>query len=101
MLPVPLVLKPEAPPVRTAVKVSLLISELAASGSLTLTPTALLGPLFETMIVYVRALPATAAPTVLAMLEPPLLSVLAIVRSTAATTLSVSDAVLFSRFGSD
>ena len=56
MLPLPLAVKPEAPPLPTAVYVSLVIA--AGRTSVTVAPVTLLGPLLQTTIVYVAGPPA-------------------------------------------
>src|SRR5439155_17788805 len=83
MLPLPLAVKPEAPPLPTAVKVSL--PTLAGRMSLTVAPVTLLGPLLLTTIVYVVEVPGVTVTTP---------SVLVIERSATRLTVSLSVALL-------
>ena len=83
MLPVPLVVKPVAPPVAVAEKVTPV--KVTGNKSATVAPVALLGPVLVTTIVYVSAVPGTTEV---------LLSVLVICRSTCGVSVSVSVAVL-------
>src|SRR5438105_8735568 len=89
MLPLPLAVKPEAPPLPTAVKVSL--PTLAGRMSLTVAPVTLLGPLLLTTIVYVVEVPGVTVATP---------SVLVIERSATRLTVSLSVALLLPGIGS-
>src|SRR5437762_2075816 len=89
MLPVPLAVNPDAPPLPTAVNVSLVIA--AGRVSLTVAPVTALGPLLATTMVYVVDVPGTA-------LDTP--SVLVMLRSAIVSTVSVSVALLLPGVGS-
>ena len=78
ILPAPLVVKPVAPPVAEAVKVSLV--KLAGNGSVMAAPVTLPGPVLLTTIVYVNDWPGMTLPVLGVMLEPPALSTLVIDR---------------------
>src|SRR5271167_2109970 len=89
MLPLPLAVNPEAPPLPTAVNVSLVIT--AGRTSVTVAPVTLLGPLLLTTMVYVVVPPGITEVTP---------SVLLIARSACGVNVSVSVALLLLRFGS-
>src|SRR5437763_1003654 len=89
MSPLPLAVNPDAPPLPTAVKVSLAIA--AGRISLTTTPVTLLGPLLLTTMEYVVDVPAVTLATP---------SLLVIARSATEPTVSVSVALLLARLGS-
>src|SRR4029077_7360151 len=98
MLPLPLAVKPVAPPVCVAVQVAPV--KLAGKLSVTFAPTASEGPLFEALTVKVSCVPATTVPVVEVIELRPLLSVLVTERWAEGETLSVSVAVLFAAVGS-
>src|SRR5207253_1670807 len=83
-----LAVKPEAPPLPTAVKVSL--PTLAGRMSLTVAPVTLLGPLLLTTIVYIVEVPGVTVATP---------SVLVIERSATRLTVSLSVALLLPGVG--
>src|SRR6266540_3540802 len=89
MLPVPLAVNPEAPPVCVAVKVTPVMR--AGKLSVTTAPVTLLGPLLITVIVYVLLWPGT-------YLDRP--SVMVTLRSAWKVIVSVSVALLLVRLGS-
>src|SRR2546430_14160176 len=104
MLPVPLAVNPDAPPLPTAVNVSLVIA--AGRVSLTVAPVTALGPLLATTMVYVVDVPGTAldTPSVLVMLRSAVVSTVSVsvVLSLAGVAYmtpagTVTDAVLVSR----
>ena len=89
ILPLPLVVKPDGPPLWVAVNVTAV--NVLGKVSLTTAPVAVLGPGLLTVIVYVSLVPALAAL---------FSSVIVTLTSACATSVSVSVAVLFAAFGS-
>src|SRR5207248_4219445 len=89
ILPVPLALNPDAPPLPTALNVSVVIA--AGRLSLTVAPVTSLGPLLATTMVYVVDVPGTTFEA---------LSVLVMLKSAVTVTVSVSVAPLLPGVGS-
>ena len=88
-MPVPLALNPDAPPLPTALNVSVVIA--AGRLSLTVAPVTSLGPLLATTMVYVVDVPGTTFEA---------LSVLVMLKSAVTATVSVSVAMLLPGVGS-
>src|SRR5580658_3672209 len=91
--PVPVALKPVAPPVWLAVQVSEATPGFEARGSETVAPVAVERPQFEATKAQVVAYPGTAVPTAPVIEDPPSLSVLVTDRVAGGLSVSVSVAV--------